>query len=300
MARRQHAGGGHERWLITYADMLTLLLAFFIIMYSISKADAQRFMKFQQGMQQAFHVDVLHGKDAATIEDGSGALAGIGQSNTLGPFAQPQVLRTEAAPTAVSTVGPPAAVPTFVPPVETPGVPVAVAPPVPTGTTLHNDDEEIARRLRLAFTGLVPPGTRGDIQVDVRAEGVAISIYGVLLFDPGVADLRSDGRQILEKVSEQLRPLPYDVRIEGHTDSIQPDGGPYPSNWELSTARAVSVTRFLVDVAGLEPRRLSSAGYAEFRPLASNATRDGRLRNRRVDVILVRRDTPDPLPRGGV
>jgi chemotaxis protein MotB len=297
MARSKHGGGGnHERWLITYADMLTLLLAFFIIMYSISKADAQRFKKFQQGMQQAFHVAVLSGSDAASIQDGTGARVGIDSSNAMGPFAQPPVVQPAAAPTDVPTDGPPAAIPTYVPPVVTPGVLVADVTPIATGTAQPNADDAIAKQLRAAFAGLVPPGSRGDIVVDVRPEGVAVSIYGVLLFDPGVAELRPDSRQILERVSEQLRPLPYDIRIEGHTDSIQPDGGPYPSNWELSSARAVSVTRYLVDVAGLEPERLSSAGYAEFRPIASNAARDGRLRNRRVDIILVRREATS---RGG-
>jgi chemotaxis protein MotB len=291
--KRQETHQNHERWLITYADMLTLLLAFFIIMYSISKADVQRFQKFQQGMQQAFHIAVLQGKDAASIQDGSGALVGIDSSTSLGPFSQPVVVQPAAAPTDAPVDGPPAAVATVVPPTPTPSpvLPSLTATSLPTGTIVPTEDAALVQQLRVGLAGVVPAGSEGGVDIEARPEGVAISIYGVLLFDSGVAQLGPRASDILERVAEQLRPLPYDIRVEGNTDSIQPDGGSYPSNWELSAARAVAVTRFLVDVSGLDPTRLSSVGYAEFHPVAANTTRDGRLRNRRVDLVLVRHAT---------
>jgi chemotaxis protein MotB len=247
-------GGGSERWLVTYADMLTLLLALFIILYSISKADVQRFKKFQEGMLQAFHVDVLQGRDVPAL-DSSGAIVAQDASTTVAPVPVPT---------------------------ELPGPPSA--------------DDAVVTRLQSALSGLVPPDSRGGIVVGKSSEGVVISLYGVLLFDSGKADLRPEAQKVLDVVAANLRPLPYDIRVEGHTDSIQPDPGPYPSNWELSTERALAVTQFLIDRARIDPRRLSATGYAEFRPVASNATREGRLRNRRIDLVLVRRDSSSRGP----
>lgn len=245
-----HGGGGSERWLVTYADMLTLLLALFIIMYSISKADVMKFKKFQEGLDKAFHVDVLQGRDAPQLMDSSGAIVAQDASTTDAP------------------------------------VPVPTTSP----TSLWSDQSTI-HQLREAFKGLVPPGTRGDIAVEQSREGVVVSLYGVLLFDSGQSELRPEGQAILARVAATLRPLPYDIRVEGHTDSLQPDPGPYPSNWELSTTRALVVTRYLIDIAHFDPHRLSAAGYGEFRPVASNETRDGRLRNRRIDLVLIHSDS---------
>jgi chemotaxis protein MotB len=283
-------GGGRERWLITYADMLTLLLAFFIIIYSISKADAQRFKKFQTGMQQAFHLTVLEGNETNALTDAQGALVGPQPSTVFGP----QPVDLVPTPTAVTSTIAVSAVPALVVPAIVP-VPGSPAKPVPLSPvpTIPNADIETAQKLRVELAGLVPPGSQGDIEVSMSPDGVIVSIYGVLLFDSGVADLRPQGRDLLAKVADSLRPLDYNIRVEGHTDNIQPDGtGPYPTNWELSTARAVTVTHYLADNGQIAASRLGAAGYAEFRPVASNATRDGRLRNRRIDLVLVRTNPP--------
>jgi chemotaxis protein MotB len=286
--------------------MLTLLLAFFIIMYSISKADAQRFKKFQAGMQQAFHVTVLQGSDATSFESGSLAVAGLDSSTALGPaplsaapppLSVPTIANSSAshlAPLTVDTEVRLPSEPAAASSAATTPATVSMAPVVsPNQTSPH--DEEVVMQLGVAFEGLVPPGSRGNIQVQTRPDGIVISIQGVILFDSGAADLQSDSRTILGQVADRIRPLPYNIRVEGNTDGIPLDGGPFPSNWELSTARALAVTHFLIDQGHVDPRRLSATGYGEFRPIASNDTRDGRLRNRRIDLVLTR---PDPAPRG--
>ena len=266
----RHGGANHERWLITYADMLTLLLAFFIILYSISKADIARFHEFQQGMQQAFHVGVLQGANGNKSVSG-GAIVGL--NDALGP---------------ASAVAPS---------VESPNV--AVMEPIPTPMAIPSviaatsPDAQLSRRLQHQLQALVRPGTLGGVQVQQRPDGILISIYGVLLFDTGEAQLGQTGRTMLSQIATDIKPLSYNVRVEGNTDSIQPDGGLFPTNWELSAARALVVTHYLIDVGHVEPSRLSVIAYAEFHPVASNTTRDGRLRNRRVDLILVH---PDPTP----
>lgn len=289
-------GGGHERWLITYADMLTLLLAFFVIMYSISKADAQRFKKFQEGMQQAFHLGVLEGRDAVSIQDTAGAMVGVDSSTAMGPATLPAAVAPQPLPTVANPVA--AATPFVVPstadrtlspsatPIATASTTAPRTAPVTAPTTA---DVQTAKQLQATLDGLVTSNNAGGAQVSVQSEGIVISLYGVLAFPSGDAELQPSGRAVLTKLAGELRGLPYDIRVEGNTDSLQPDGGPYPSNWELSTARALAVTHFLIDSAHLAPTRLSAVGLAEFHPVASNETRDGRSRNRRVDLVLIHR-----------
>lgn len=284
---RDHGGGGRERWLITYADMLTLLLAFFIIMYSISRADAQRFKKFQQGMQEAFHLGVLEGQTAVSTGSSGSAIVGDGAANAAPAPAGPPAAVTPLSIPTVQTI-----VPSIVPPIALPRS-TPVDHPVPSA------DLAVARQLKAKLAGVVPSDTRGGVDVQVRSEGVVISLYGVLMFDSGEVTVRSEGQKVLAQLADALRPLPYNVRVEGNTDSIQPDGGPYPSNWDLSTARALAVTHFLIDRAHFDPGRLSAVGFAEFRPVATNDTREGRMRNRRVDLVLVRQAPPQIATPGG-
>ena len=278
-----HGGGGSERWLVTYADMLTLLLAFFIILYSISKADINRFEKFQEGMAKAFHVGVLHGREPTSFGDTSAALVGLDGSSLGGPV-------TLATPNSTSrsaiVIGSAASSPLEIPfvaetPVPTAGVRATpLAAPVP--------DHNTAVMLRNKLQGVAPLNSLEGIVVQESSEGVIISLYGILLFDAGRSDLLPSGRDVLRKVAAVVKDLPYDIRVEGNTDSIQPDpNGPFVSNWELSTNRALAVTHALIDDSKIDPARLSAVGHAEFRPVAMNTTREGRLRNRRVDLVLV-------------
>ena len=108
-----------------------------------------------------------------------------------------------------------------------------------------------------------------------------------MLFEPGSADLRSEGLVVLREVAAAIAPLPNRVLIEGHTDDRPISTPLFPSNWELSTARATSVLRFLVDALGFDPRRIAAAGYGQERPVASNDTVEGRAANRRVEVAVL-------------
>jgi flagellar motor protein MotB len=268
-------------------------------MYSISKADAQRFKKFQEGMQQAFHLGVLQGRDAVSVEDTAGAMVGVDSSTAMGPVTLPAAVAPAPLPTTIDPIA--AATPFVVTmgltpvagssaaspasaqtsrPVAATAAPAPISPGAPSSAA-------IAQQIQSSLAGLVTSNSDGGVDVRVGSEGIVISLYGVLAFQSGETDIEPQGRAVLTRVADEIRGLPYDVRVEGHTDSIQPDGGPYPSNWDLSTARALAVTHVLIDSAHFAPGRLSAAGYAEFRPVATNATRDGRSRNRRVDLVLI-------------
>lgn len=130
-------------------------------------------------------------------------------------------------------------------------------------------------------------GVTGDISVNMTMEGIIISLSEELTFEPGQVGLRPDVEKVLDKVVELLEPIDNKVRVEGHTDNIPTNNPLYPTNWELSVLRAVSVVRYLTETGKLAPDRMQAAGSAEFEPVAPNDTRANRARNRRVDIIII-------------
>lgn len=201
-----------DRWLISYADFMTLLCAFFMTVY------------------------------AATLAETPAA--------------------TAAAPVEVT-----------VPAVETAPEP----PPVDPAVALR---EQVER-------ALAPELAAGYLQLVEDPRGLVIEVPEAGAFDVGQAALAPEAQAMLSRVATMLTTLPNAVRIEGHSDTTPIRTPQYASNWDLSTARATRVVEFLVTTAGLAPSRLSAAGYAEFKPRASNDTPAGRARNRRVDLVLL-------------
>jgi chemotaxis protein MotB len=123
--------------------------------------------------------------------------------------------------------------------------------------------------------------------VGIDREGIVIRLSGSYLFDSGRAELKPNSMAILDAIATELRPLDNEIRIDGHTDSMPIDSPRYPTNWELSVARALAVTRHLTESDGVPASRLTAAGYGEFRPLVSNDTREDRAKNRRVEIHLL-------------
>lgn len=126
-----------------------------------------------------------------------------------------------------------------------------------------------------------------DIELIEDARGLVISLPETATFPIGRADLAAPAQTLLVRIADAIRPTGASIRVEGHTDDAAVRGGRYGSNWELSTARASAVVVFMVTEAGLEPSRLSAAGYGEFHPRASNADAEGRALNRRVDIVVI-------------
>jgi chemotaxis protein MotB len=142
--------------------------------------------------------------------------------------------------------------------------------------------------------GLKSEIAAGEIKITQLKGRLTVNMVDRILFDSGEASVKPNGRKILEKVGSLLNNVQdKDIRIEGHTDN-KPIGGElrskYPSNWELSTARATAVARYLQDHVKVDPKRLVSAGYGEFHPVSLNDTTEGRALNRRIEIVLVARD----------
>jgi chemotaxis protein MotB len=260
--------GGHEegeRWLVSFADMMTLLFCLFMVLYSMSSVNTSKFESLQKSLQDAFSGAVLSG-GKAIMETG----------NEESPN------RAAATPPLQSLT------PITAAPAQSVDAKTAAAQKKAAQEQL--DFQEVKRRVdSLADKA----GLRGKVQTTVRRRGLVIQLLtdGVF-FDSGQATLKPEAAALLDKLgkiiaSEQEHP----VVVEGHTDSQPISGSQYPSNWELSGARAAAVVRDFTH-NGVMTRRLSFSGYGSTEPLDTNSTPEGRSKNRRVEVVLSRINNP--------
>jgi len=126
------------------------------------------------------------------------------------------------------------------------------------------------------------------VGLQINEKGLVISLMEKYMFDSGKAEIYPEAEVILEEIVKECITVPNNMNIEGHTDNVPIHTPEFPSNWELSAARATNVTRYLIEKLDFPPKRLASGGYGEYQPVASNDTPDGRTKNRRVDVIVRR------------
>ena len=278
--RRPHEEhDNHEAWAIPYGDLVTLLLAFFVVMYSMSSVNDGKYRVLSNSLSEAFH-GTPH---APQPLDNLGSVA-----TSMEPLLpREQVRRMIAAglpvlPDRVSEPNHAAA----------PGGASAPSPPVPPQApaaepAANSDLDHVASDVNVALHALIASG-----QVRVRRYGswVAVDISTDILFSSGAARLSAPAVQALERLAAVLKPWPNAIRVEGHTDNRPIDTPAFPSNWELSAARAASVVHLFMD-RGIAPERLAVLGFAQYRPVMSNATAAGRNANRRVEVIVAESGT---------
>ena len=238
----------HERWLVTYADLLTVLMALFIVMFAMSVVDKHKFDKLKQGLNEYL------GEGPELIDGGSGLLSQQEATDTV----ETDVVAAVAALHAERTRS------------------AAVAKE-------RDDLLEVQRRIT---SSLKEKGLENSVRFKIDERGLVVTIVtDDVLFDLGSATLRDGGRAVLDGVGPALIPLPNPVTVEGHTDNLPIRGGRFPSNWELSTERATTDLRYLTEGHRLPAKRMSAAGYADQRPVAAN-TPASRGENRRVEVIV--------------
>ena len=154
---------------------------------------------------------------------------------------------------------------------------------------LSNQVDELSQTKKLLETRLNKEIQDQDVKLQMMEKGLVITVVGDMLFDSGKAKIKSDAHATLDKVARVLKEnVPeYNIGIEGHTDNIAIKHSGWKSNWELSSARALSVLHYLVSEKGVSADRLSAAGYGEYRPVASNDEREGRRLNRRVEIVII-------------
>jgi chemotaxis protein MotB len=239
----------HDRWLVSYADFITLLFAFFVVMYAISQVNEGKYRVLSDALLQAF------------TPDGR-------------------------APPAVAPPSPPAKAP-----------PSSVAPPAPP-TDESPRGQANARMKAIArdvLQALEPLVKEGQVRVSESPLGISVEINASVLFKSAQAELESDSVRALTAVARVLAGVPNQVQVQGHTDNAPIATPQFPSNWELSGARASSVVRLFI-ASGVPPERLVALGYAETRPMEANATLEGRSRNRRVTVMILPENAEEKTP----
>jgi chemotaxis protein MotB len=263
----------HEAWVIPYADMLTLLMGLFLVLWALSNQDLAKMREFSQSFGQTV------GMSAGAGSGGDGVLEGSSSATTtLPPPVPPPLLSPQQVQQATAALEREAASAAAV-----------------QGEVARMDSAEAIIAAAAASNGV------GDALTFRREQrGLIVSIVSDdVLFDPGSASLRADGLVVLDAVAGGLAALPNLVAIEGHTDSVPIANAAFPSNWELSTDRASVVLRYLMARWGLPPARMVAGGYADQRPVGPNETPDGRARNRRVDIAVLATTGPqavDPAP----
>ena len=284
MARRRprhEEHQNHEAWAIPYGDLITLLLAFFVVMYAISSVNAGKYRVLSNALNAAFR--------------------GTPTTPELVPIGSQEVTLEEQLPAAT------------VAQLFNAGVPVqrgVHAPQAGDGTAEKGSkvgialaEAEAAKAKELADVAADVSGVLSEliktnqVHVRVRRDAVVVQIGADMLFASGMADPSPAALAVLQRLAEALRPWPNAIRVEGHTDDVQIRGGAFRSNWELSGARAGSVARLLAE-HGIDPKRVQLAGFGEFRPLQPNSTPEGRNANRRVVLLVLGRTpgvvAPDP------
>ncbi|NMG33158.1 flagellar motor protein MotD [Azoarcus sp. TTM-91] len=255
--RQEEEHENHERWLVSYADFITLLFAFFVVMYSLSSINEGKYRVLSDSLVQAFR--------NINVQDEGGQQIVLPQISAVSP-----------------AVPAPAAAPA-----RTPEQEAAEARRQQVAQRMRNMADEIRRVLE--------PLTRGgQVSVSEGAFGITVEINASVLFAPGDAMLGVPAVSALRAVADVLAGADFPITIEGHTDNTPINTFRFPSNWELSAVRASSVVRLFVD-AGVQPERLTAAGYADQRPVAANDTEEGRSRNRRVTIMIESR-MGEPAP----
>jgi len=266
--KRPRAHANHERWLVSYADFITLLFAFFVVLYSSAQVDKRKVGQLALAIQVAFQdlgvfpasttqipIDTSEPMPFSTVQ----AIANIKHNTELGRVSSP------------------------------PDGELAAASQEGTLSTLQAELQEALKREIALKT----------VALHRETEGLVISLREFGFFDSGSAALKPSALPALDRIASILAVRTCRLRIEGHTDNVPIHTAQIASNWELSAARSTELVRLLIVRYRFAPERLSAAGFAEYHPIASNDTAQGRAQNRRVDVVIltekILRTPVDPL-----
>ncbi len=234
----------HERWLISYADFITLLFAFFVVLYAFAKADQKRQTEVSQAIDTAFKSLGIFANASQTPDKKTASAA-----NEQSVMAMNIVMGED------------------------------VLAPAQVKDDLTRMKHDLEQRLASQIA-------QHSVAIKLGKDGLVISLREAGFFDSGSATPRQQSMESMQQISSELAQMPYDLRVEGHTDNVPIHTAEYASNWELSSARSTNVARVLLGMHAVSPDRLSAAGYAEFHPVDTNDTAEGRARNRRVDLVI--------------
>lgn len=265
--RRQEVHVNQERWLISYADFITLLFAFFVVMYSISQVNDSKYRVLSDTFIEAFNqpTDAQTNSEAQdNLSPSTAIIAPIDMGQTaVEPVSGEQ---SSAVPSDIEVKG--------------------VDEPLKTSDELTQISDLVAEK----FAQLIDDQL---IQISSNELWLQIELKDSILFSSGSADTSHQAQMIFDEIAGILKNYSNPVQVEGFTDNIPINSVKYPTNWELSTARASAIVKYLAS-KGVAPERLSAVGYGEYQPVAENDTEQGRAQNRRVTIMVAKRKMERP------
>jgi chemotaxis protein MotB len=245
--RMNHEEGPHnDRWLVSYADFMTLMFALFVVLFASAYHDKKAIQRVSKAVKNGF-------QEMGAFSDSYGW----------------QDKSTGAITTVDTSVNPPEG---------------ERANPIASPAGAGIDMAELHRKLNKALGQEIE---RQEIGIRMTPEGFVISLHELGFFDSGAARLQPGAEGKIKRIAAVLTQYGLDMRVEGHSDNVPIHNASFSSNWDLSTARAMAVAMMLIDESGIDPGRISIAGYGQYHPSASNDTPEGRRANRRVDIVVV-------------
>jgi chemotaxis protein MotB len=290
MSRKQkhkhHEEEGGEAWLLPYSDLMTLLLAVFIVLFAVSKVDETK----AEQISEAFREGMMTESERVIAKDGNSVIDLPIKNNEETPHSEShdesnagseseEELTKEETETAEDV---------------TPQEEVDASQ---DDTDLSHEEleeflgqyelsnlEELKKEIDTKFEN---ENMADSITTSIDTRGLVISLNNAILFGSGSADIKKENKFALKEIARIINELDNYIRIEGHTDNIPINTRVYPSNWELSTARASSVVRYFIEDCKVPPKKVSAVGYGEYKPIANNSTEKGRQKNRRIDIIVL-------------
>lgn len=236
-----------ERWLVSYADFITLLFAFFVVLYASSKADQQKQAQVAQAIDSAFHALGIF-PEAGRIPSNLKNMSVYSKDQPISPMT------------------------------------IIMGEDVLAPAQVKQNLEQVQQHMQQLLADQIAQHT---VSVQMGKDGLVISLREAGFFHSGSATPDPQTLPVLQQIAQSLGRTRYDLRIEGHTDNVPIHTAEFDSNWELSSARATRLARIFLATGAIMPSRISTAGYAQYHPVASNDTAAGRAQNRRVDLVIV-------------
>lgn len=249
-----------NRWVVSYADFVTMLLALFMVMYALSQINVNNLKKFSESVSNKFdgvksasavNHDFQYKEELEKVFSTTKVDINLSNSDLLRNQEQARLLKEK--------------------------INKAAAQIDKETVEFSNTQRVISQKL----------GDANGVSLEMEPRGLVIRLKDMIIFEPGSDIIRGEAKSVLDKLAEVLRGIPNSIRIEGHTDNQPIRTAKFPSNWELSTARSTNLVRYLINKHGFNPGKLSAVGYGEFMPVESNFSQEGRNINRRVDIVIL-------------